>query len=741
MYESDDRFEEDIDLRTYLRIVFKRKWTILTFFLVVVILTSIATFRMTPMYMAEARILLDEEKLKVLAFQDVLTTDTTRAQYYSNQQEILTSRTLAKRVINDLKLVNDPEFNPEEGSNVEVRKLFSQLVDKLRPGNGEKVKVSYNDPIERTVDGFIERLDVGFVGYSGVARVSFYAKDPRIAAKVVNRLADHYIEQDMERKYGATKKAVNWLDLKLVGLKKKLRQSEYALQKYKEENDLISLEDKQNIVVQKLAELNTAYTRAKTERIALEAMYNQIGLYNKDRENSNSFGAVPAVVENFLIQKLKQEYVKLRGEYSELSSRYGKQHPKMVRLDAQIETIGEQLQLEIMKVLKSIETKYRATRAQEDALEEALREQKTEALIMNKKAIQYGVLKREVGSNRDLYDVFLTRLKETDLSKEIQSSNIRILERAKIPEYPAKPRKKLNIAIAMVVGLMLGLGVAFLGEYLDTSVKTPEEIEKLLEIPSMGVINVADKSDLEKGELVVLADYKSRITESMLALRTNVIFSFSDDLSRTLLVTSSVPEEGKSFVAMNLAVLIANLDKEIVLVDADMRMPTVHKAFGKDSSPGLSDVLVGEATVEEAVTDTFVPRLKLLPSGTRPPNPLDLIGSEKMVALIEELKKRYDWVVFDTPPLISVADAAVLSGLGAKILFVIKSGEIKKDAIKRIFKQIESVNAKVIGGVLNFVDFKKDRYYYNYYYKYYSYYSDDDYKNGKQKSMKGKARL
>jgi len=355
-----------------------------------------------------------------------------------------------------------------------------------------------------------------------------------------------------------------------------------------------------------------------------------------------------------------------------------------------------------------------------------LNEQKKDALELNKKAIQYGVLKRENESNKDLYDVFLTRLKETDLSKEIQSSNIRILDRAKTPESPFKPRKKLNISIAMVVGLMMGLGFAFIGEYMDSSLKTPEEIEGHLDIPSLGIINIAEKYDLVLGDLIVRDSPKSRINERLLAVRTNTVFSFSGDVSRTLMVTSSFPLEGKSFIAKNLAASLANMNKKVLLVDADMRRPSLHRTFNIDPSPGLSEILVGEASIEEAIKDTTEANLRLLPSGTIPPNPLDLIGSERMMELVETLKQHYRWIIFDTPPLINVSDAAMLCGSGVSVLFVIKFGVFKKDEIKQAVKQLKKINAKVIGAVLNFVDYKKERYYYGYYHKYYDYYYDEE---------------
>lgn len=723
MYDDDVRYEEEINLGDYFRVISKRRWTIITFFLVVVVITAIATFRMTPMYKAQAKILLDEEKLKVVSFQDVLTTDTTRAQYYLNQQEILTSRGLAKRVIEELKLENSPEFAPEEGTNVEFKKVLTWFRSVLPGKKEESVQIS-NDPIERTVDAFLQRLNVTFVRNSGVANVSFYAKRPDLAANIVNKVAELYIEQDMERKYGATKNAANWLDLKLAGLRENLKVSEYALQKYKEQNDIVSLEDKQNIVVQKLSELNTALTHAKTERMGLETLYDQVKGYGRDGKNSAAFEAVPAVIENGLIQKLKQDYMKLQGDYSELSSRYGEMHPKVVRLTAQMETAREKLQEEIGKIIGSMKTQYLAAKAKEEALADALQKQKEEALELNKKSIQYGVLKREVDSNRDLYDVFLTRLKETDLSKEIQSSNMRILDAAKIPDSPAKPNKKLNLALAVVVGLVLGLGLAFVGEYMDATIKTPDEVERQLKVSSLGVVNIADKQDLEKGDLVVLDAPKSRIAENLFAIRTNVIFSFSDDLSRTFLVTSAIPVEGKTFITKNLAVSLANLNKSVILVDADVRKPSLHKAFGIDVSPGLSDVLVGESVFETSVKNTSIPNLSLLPAGTSAPNPVDLLGSDRMMGLVEELKKRYDWVIFDTPPLVSVVDAAVLCSKGTKVLFIVKSGQTRKDAVKQALKQIETVNGKVLGVVLNFVDFKKERYYYSYYHKYYNYYYD-----------------
>ncbi|MEJ2352630.1 MAG: polysaccharide biosynthesis tyrosine autokinase, partial [Anaerolineales bacterium] len=531
-------------------------------------------------------------------------------------------------------------------------------------------------------------------------------------------------------KVTASEDAIGWLNKRLEHLKDKLRESEIALQKFQEKEDIITLESvlsdqgsKENLVVQKMAELNNKLTAARTERIGLETLFRQLQELEK---RPGMVESIPYVIQNDLIQTLKTNLIELGRRYSELREKYGNKHPLMIGLKKEIAGLNERLANEVKKIAKSVEIQYRMALAKENSLQGALDQTKSEVMDLNKKAIQYGVLKREVDTNRQLYDMILKRAKETSLTSGLKSTNIFVIDDAETPRAPIGPQTEKKVTMAAILGLLLALGLAFLLEHLDNTIHGPEEIGRYLDVPFLGPAGLASwDGDGRASELVVIKEPRSHFAESLRNIRTNILFSFTEPEQKTVVITSPGPMEGKTFISCNLAVAMAKMGRRVLLIDADMRKPRVHKVFNLEAKPGLSHLIVGRCELQEALRNTWLKHLQVIPAGKIPPNPSELLGSRRMQRLLAQLKEYYEFIVFDTPPVLSVTDGAVLSGVMDGAVLTVKASETTKECAQLALKNLADVRARVLGVIVNQVDFRKNRYYYNYYYKYYDYYAKD----------------
>ncbi|HEC68502.1 MAG TPA: polysaccharide biosynthesis tyrosine autokinase [Candidatus Desulfofervidus auxilii] len=740
--------EEEIHLRDYLNVILKRKWTIITCFVVLVTIVTIASFKMEPVYKATCQILIERENPNVVKIEEVMAIDASSTDYYQTQYEILKSQELAERGIKRLNLYDNKEFNrkPKIGLGTIIAAIRGFIGSTIKNiiGSKKEQKEYQIDKTNQLIKAYLARLDIKPIRNSRLVNISFEAHDPQLAAQIANTHAKLYIEQSLERKFSASKEAVNWLNKRIKEVKEKLQKSEEALRNYKQAHDLVSIdfEESHNIRVQRLNELNTALMEAKTKRIEKENLYRELKRISDKPEMIES---MPAVVANPLIQQLKAEYIKIKADYSKLSQRYGPEHPKMIRLRSEIKELKAKIASEVKKIARSIETEYRVAKKQEEALNKALEEEKKKALALSEKEIQYNVLKREVEINRTLYESLLKRAKETNITEDLQVSNVTIVDPARIPDVPFKPKKGLNILLATIVGLTMGIGLAFFLEYLDDTIKTPEEVERYLKIPFLGYVGkvVITKDNPYNLDLVALKEPKSHIAEMLRNIRTNILFSTSNFPRKAILVTSSTQEEGKTFLTINLAISLAQMGKRVVVVDTDLRKPRIHPIFGLKKHPGLTDVLTGNHSLESVIQDTKLENLKIIPCGTIPPDPAELLSSEAMKGLIDKLKEQFDFALFDSPPVMSVTDPTILANLADGVIIVIKGGETPRPPIQRTLQQLSELDTKVLGVVLNGIDFQKGKYYYHYYYKYhYDYdYGEKEVKKGKNKKFSIKSAL
>jgi succinoglycan biosynthesis transport protein ExoP len=715
-YGSNVLGETEVHLIDYVKVLYKRRWTAITAFLIVVMSVAVYTFTATPIFEAKVQVLIEKENENVVTFKEAVEQNQITDDYYQTQYKILQSRILARRTLDALKLWDDPQFNSPPAQ-FSARSLVMAPIGWVRgwfPSNKlvDPPDVTETKAQSSRIDRFLNALTVAPIRNSRLVDVRFASPDAALSARVANTLATQYIQQNLEFKFNASKEASDWLTGQLAEQRKQVDASEQALQRYREQTDAVSLEDRQNIVVQKLSDLNAAVTRAKTDRMLKEGAYNQIKAVQGDR---NALDTIPAILSNSFIQQQKAEIADLQRQQSQLSEKLGPNHPDMRKVTTTIQQADIKLQGEIAKVVQGMRNDYQAAAAQEQSLTAVLNQQKDEALALNRKGIDYGTLQRDATTNQQIFSSLLQRTKETGISGALKTSNIRIIDLAEVPRGPTSPNTQTNLLLALLGGATLAVGLAFFFEYLDNRIKTPDEIKQHLGLPFLGMVPALFDQHIENP--LIISGVPSNFVESFRAVRTNVLFSSAEKGGRSVVVTSTGPGEGKTAVAANLGIALAQSGQRVLLIDADLRKPRIHTVFSEKREPGLSNVLVGTAKVSESVRVSGTPGLWILPAGAHPPNPAELLGSQRFRDFMTSMTPHFDWIVIDTPPVMAVTDASVVAHLMNGVLFVVGAEMTSRHAAQRALEQLEQARAKFIGAVLNRVDLQHNAYYYSQYYR------------------------
>jgi capsular exopolysaccharide synthesis family protein len=703
-------------LYDYLLILRKHQWLILSFLLAVVTIVTIATFRMQAVYVATARIEIDRENGSILPFQGMESYDYMMdlENYIETQSKILTSETLALQTIRSSGLGVRPEYASPNGPSEAL--AIGSLENQKRPPE---------------LGAFLGSLGVKRVANSRLMDVTFESTDPQFAARIVNEHIKNFQDQNIKSRYDETTRATTWLHDELDELKIKVQESEDKRIAYERKNQIWTLDDKQNITTQRLSDINKSLTDAQEERMKKEALY--------QFAKAGDVADVPQLRENPIFQGLMQKRQAASGEYLDAVNQYGPNFPKVQRLQAQLKDLDQLIQKEQVNTLNRIEIDYREAKQRETLLAQALDQQKVETNEMAERMVEYNILKREAEANKALYDGLMTKLKEVGISAALQSSNIRVVDPAMIPAYPSRPAKARNIAMAFLVGLVGGIGLALMREYLDNTVKTPDDIETLARLPSLAVVpqfggsstngsrkrllhGIASNGHEKRIELVAQHLPKSQMSEAFRALRTSLLLSQPGRPPQVILVTSALPREGKTTAAANLAVTLAQLGDSTVLVDADLRKPGVGRLLNMANGKyaGFSSYLAGVSSLDlVTVPHPDIPNLAAIPTGPLPPNPADLLSSHKLADAIAELRTKFKFVVIDSPPIMAATDAVILSVQTDGVLLVVRSGETPKEAFTRTRDLLISVKCHILGVVLNAVDSSAPDYYYSY--RYYPY--------------------
>jgi succinoglycan biosynthesis transport protein ExoP len=739
--------ERHIDLQDYLRVILKHRWTIITIAAVILISVTIFSFTATPIYEAKTRIIIEKENPKVVSFQEVMAVDASGMDYYQTQYKLIESRAVAGDVIKRLQLENNTDFNPRPGDTIlsAIREAIMAplyyLGDLMYAKGQKKDQIEDAQTYSPLTTQFIKMIKVSPIRNSRLVDISVEFKDPVMATRMANTLAKSYIALNLETKLKATQDAVSWLNSRIDEERKKVDTAEQTLLRYKEQQGIITdfSSNVETITAQKLAELNKQVVESEAKRVEAETRYRQASnLQNKDVLDS-----IPEVLSNSLINEIKKQEVELFKRRSELTKKYGRNHPQMIAMQKELDTLNVSKAQEIKRVINSLHNEYKVAQAREQSLKSSLGLQKGESLAMNQKAIDYNVLKRSAESTREMYDLLIKRFKETSLTEDIKTGNIRVVDVAEVPKTPVKPKKALNILLALVVGLSLGIGMAFFLEYLDNTIKIPEDITDVLKIPYLGPVPAmatetapgAEKKPPE--DLVTHLAPKSTASEAYRGIRTGLLLSSVDRTPQVILICSAGPSEGKTITAANIAVTMAQAGGKTLLLDCDMRRPKLHRLFGIErNTGGMSNILVGSVCMDDTIVHTLINNMDIIPSGPIPPNPSELLGSHHMKELIERARTRYERIIIDSPPITAVTDAVILSSFVDGVVVVIRAGDTHRQFIKNGLAQLQAVNARILGAVLNGVEMGRDSYYY---YQYYYYYYGEDGERQKKVHRKGKA--
>jgi len=728
-FQSHFQEEKEVNLRDYWKVVRKRQWIIIAFFLIVVITTAIGTFTMKPIYRGSTTIQINKENPQIVDFKEIFAVNTMDMDYYQTQYKVLESRSLARRVIHSLKLTEHPEFLPKPETpfqkwRANILTPVSDLFTSSNKSSSPNKDQSESEKETALINQFLGKLKIEPIRNSRLVKIHFDSIYPELSSQVSNTLAPTYIQQNLESRFIATQQAKEWLTGQLEDLKAKVERADEALQAFGSKHDIISLEEKENVTVQRLTELNEVLTRTESDRMAKEALYKQ----TRDRNSD----VLPSILENKLIMDLRQAYIQLEAQYMKFSETFKPEYPEMIRLKSQMQAIQKRTDIEINKIITGIKNDYELSLRKESLLREAFEKQKAKTQEMKERAIQYNILKREADTNKDIYKGLLQRMKEAGVSAGIMASNIQVVDQAELPTKPYKPNKRLNLLLAAVVGLFLGVGLAFFFEYLDNTVKTPEDVEQLIRLPSFGMvpeISYERQRRLESGksypvELITFGHPKSMLSEAYRNIRTSILLSFSEKPPKRIAISSPNPSEGKTTTVINTAIALSQTGAQVIIIDSDMRKPRVHKIFNEENGAGLSSFLSGNANLESVIKKSDVPNLCYIPSGPIPPNPSELIGSKLFKSMMESLGERFDHIVLDSPPVLGFADTMIISTSVDGVILVVWGGKTPRETLQRAKEVLHQVNAKILGVVINRIDIQRSDYGY-YYYKYQHYYGEE----------------
>jgi len=761
--------KKDIDLFEYGLIIKKRKWVIVSTTAILVVLALIISLTTTPQYQATTSILIEEPSSSVLTIQDLLSSSAYSSDvlgtYFKTQLKILQSRSLVERVAKKMNLASRPELQSLQNKRptlFQMLKWFvtlSWLAPRKTPPAAAEPAGSASDPYAFYARLILDGLTVVPVTETRLVDVKYKAPSARLAADIVNTLAQEFIAFTIESRFEATKQTSEFLNEQIVKLRDDLASKERTLQRFGEDKKFLVTSDKENSVLSKFGDLDKAYTEAQIARVSAEAQYREL--------KSLSVDSLPQFINNPLIQSLKTSYLQVKSEYEQKSRLYKPEYVDMIQLKTRLDTLKSQLETEIQKAVEAAQSTFRTAQNTEGSLFKMREAQRVDVNKMNSDAVFYKSLDMEVQNMRALLSSLVAKQNETGVSARLSglnTSNIKIVDPALVPEKPVSPNTQRNLIVALLLGLIGGLGLAFLAESLDNTVKGPDDLQKLTGLPSFGIIPhfsaglakgragyrrsyaAAEQNgpggerlaDIRDVELINHLFPKLPIAEDYRTIRTSILFSQTEVGPKTIAFTSPSPQEGKSATLTNVAVSFAQLGEKVLAIDADLRKPRLHKIFKIKDSVGLSGYLTGRMPLVDVIQKTFAENIWLLPSGPHPPNPAELLNSKRMQDLLSIVKDSFDVILIDTPPVLAVIDSVIVSSFSDLTILIIKTHSTKRKALLRAIEELKKAKADVAGAVFNDMKMRSDGYYAPYFQ--YEYYQDKPGDEGRSKTEKRTSR-
>lgn len=712
--------EEQISIVHFWRVLQKRRWLVLSSLAFVVISVTVVSLFLPKRYEASSRVLIDLDGPDDLGLeQAVMPIGLDLNTKLETQIRIAQSDTIANTVIGQLGLQHNREFAGKYTVPAEVD------LDHMDARHRAKLIVLFH-----------KALNVQLVPKTQIIEVHFRNGNPALAAEVANAVTASYIEHNFQTKYKATLQTSDWLTKQLDDLKKHAEESQESLISFQRKTGLLGTDETHNIITDKLEELNKQLSAAEGDRILKEARYRIAMSENPE--------LIASVAPESVLSSLYKERAEALAQYAQLSAKYGSSYPRVNELQSQLTELNSAIKQEVLKVGEAVHAEFEAARTSEQMLSSSFATQKQEAFKLNESAIQYAILRRDVESSRDLYEGLLKKLKEAGILAGLKSSNINIVDSASVPIEPVAPKIPMNIALGCMGGLLFGVLLAFVVENVDSSIRTPEDIEGYCGLPSLGVIpNIVSAEQNGRRRIkgaapelilpVTMQQRNSGGAEAFRALRTSLMLSFPGAPPQVILVTSALMQEGKSFTALNLAVVLAQTGQNVLLVDSDMRRPAVHKYLGIPMNSGLSACLAGAADPDSVIMDIKeIPGLHVITAGQMPPYPSEMLASESTAVLMEHWRKRFRYIVVDTPPLLAVTDAAVCARLADVVVLIARSEKTGRQSLVRARDLLRKVRANISGVVVNDLAFNSVEYreYYGHYGTAYTRYYHHDNANG-----------
>lgn len=744
----------EIDLVESWRIIFKRKWVVIIFTGALFFFTAVFTFLTTPIYKSTVTLLIEEETSRMLSIEDTFgyqTPVTRDLRGFNTQLKLLKSKSLAERVVQHANLQTREDF---QKANRMRRGLFDTIGYIITLGwlrSGKKVDEQdlespyVTNPYSDDALLIQKKLNIKAIRDTKLVELSYTSPSPYLAAEIVNTVAREFKRFSVDMRLQTTQQASDFMSDQIATLSQELDEKNQELQRYSKEKDIFLLNPTESTAINELSQVRQAYTAARLERISKQTVYQELRDMDAD--------TIPQFVDNPAIQQLKANYIRAKNEYGDIQKEYGPSHPQYIQAKSRLDGLREDLQ----HAVDVAESDYQTALQRETRILADLERQKDNVVRTDSNAIQYRLLRDEVEQISTLLSSLREKRQAALVSAKLgglETSNISIIDQGEVPARPISPKKGLNLFLAIIFGVLGGVGLCFVLEYMDNSVKGPEDVEKLAGLPSMGVIphvpigegkkqkkiqlasgleysddkQAKSHQDIRQFELINHHFPKISVAEDYRTVRTSILLSFADNPPRSILVTSALPKEGKSVTVANLAIAFAQLGERILVVDTDLRKPRLHQIFEIERQEGLSNFLTGNLAMRDAIQKTHIENIYLMPSGPIPPNPSELLNSKKMNHLMTEIREGFDYIFFDTPPVLAVIDALIVSSLTDATMFIIKAGDTARKPFLNALGELRKAKANIMGVLFNELKIKKGDLSFMDYYSYYryGYYGDGD---------------
>ena len=720
--------EQNLNLRDYFNILNKRRMTVLTVFVIVFVISLILGLsKVTPLYTSFSTILMERNFGPRDAGLGMYYWD---PEFLPTQKEIIKSKRVALRVVDNLQL-GEKYYNHFLGPKKEnesfisstkksAKSFITQLFKDEVIEETDVQKPLSQDP-EKTRNIIADILKSGIevepVEGTRIVNIHYTDTDPQLAKIINDAVVQAYIDENLEMQLTSSRQSLHWMTNKTEEERKKLEKAELNLQKYLREHNLVTLENRLAIYPEKLSKFSTELSIAEAKRKDLQYLRKKITDY---KNSPQQLETIPLFAENENLQSLRNQILSADQKIKELSKKYGSKHPAMIKAVDDHEILIKEKNIEIKRIYDSLQNEYELARSNEINLKELLGSTKRELLNVNERFIQYSIMKREVESSRALYEALTSSLKKASVTEESQNVNIWIMREASLPQAPSNQKPKRNMLLGFFLAISAGIGMAFFLEYLDNTLKSSDDVENRYGLTVLGTVLETRKN--EQIEKIISEDAQSAIAEGFRMIRSSLLLSSADHPPRTILITSMKAQEGKTSIALNLARTMAQVADKILIIDADMRKPRMHSLLGVQNTTGLSSFLSGNID-EKIVHSGKDNNISVIPSGPIPPNPVELISSQRMKTLLQEMSGIYDYIIIDSPPIIHLADGLILSTLVDGTVLVTRAGKTTFDIFNAGLKKLNDFKPHILGVILNAMSSRVSGP--QSYYHYYEYYSED----------------